>query len=144
MPISDRVAGLDAGADDYLVKPFAFDELLARIRVLLRREQQRIEDGAFAWATCTLIFLRRTARRGEHELDLQSRQFELLVFLMKHANQIVTREMIAEAVWKEETATWTNVIAAHIYQLRKKLEFPGHPPILHTIRGQGYLLGDAP
>ena len=77
-------------------------------------------------------------------LELQNRQFELLVFLMKNANQVVTREMIAQAVWKEETATWTNVIAVHVNQLRKKLEIPGQPAILHTIRGQGYLLGDAP
>ncbi len=141
--VSDRVAGLDAGADDYLVKPFAFDELLARIRVLLRRDDSE-RKTVLALGDLHVDLLSRTARRGSHELDLQNRQFELLVFLMRHANQVVTRETLAEAVWKEETATWTNVIAVHINQLRKKLEISGQPPILHTIRGQGYLLGDAP
>lgn len=140
--IKDRVAGLDAGADDYLVKPFAMDELLARIRVLLRRERND-PSTVVTFGDLQVDLLSRTARRGDRELDLQNRQIELLVFLMKNANQIVTREMIAEEVWKEETATWTNVIQVHINQLRKKLEQTGQPAILHTVRGQGYLLGNA-
>lgn len=141
--IVDRVAGLDAGADDYLVKPFAFDELLARIRALLRRETSE-QQTVLTVGDLRVNLLDRTARRGSFDLELQNRQFELLVFLMRHANQVVTREMIAEAVWNEETATWTNVISVHVNQLRKKLDCPGHPSLLHTIRGQGYLLGDAP
>ncbi|MCA9071196.1 MAG: response regulator transcription factor, partial [Planctomycetaceae bacterium] len=111
--IADRVAGLDAGADDYLVKPFAFDELLARIRALLRREGSE-QQTVLAVGDLRVNLLDRTAWRGDFDLELQNRQFELLVFLMRHANQVVTREMIAEAVWNEETATWTNVISVHI------------------------------
>ncbi|HQZ64320.1 MAG TPA: response regulator transcription factor [Planctomycetaceae bacterium] len=141
--IEDRVAGLDAGADDYLVKPFAIEELLARIRMLLRREQG--DSNPFvALGDLRIDLVSRTAVRGNQRLDLQNRQLELLIYLVRNANQIVTREMIAKSVWKEDTATWTNVIAVHVNQLRKKLEIPGQPAILHTIRGQGYLLGDAP
>jgi DNA-binding response OmpR family regulator len=141
--IKDRVAGLDAGADDYLVKPFAVDELLARIRVLLRRESGA-RPTVLTLGDLRVDLLTRTAIRGRERLDLQNRQFELLVFLLKNANRVVSREMIARAVWKEETATWTNVIQVHINQLRKKLERPGEPALLHTIRGEGYMLGDAP
>ncbi|PQO41028.1 response regulator transcription factor [Blastopirellula marina] len=141
--INDRVAGLDAGADDYMVKPFAMAELLARIRMLLRRGA-REPNAVISFGDLQVDLLSRTVKRGKQTLDLQNRQVELLVVLMKHANQIVTREMIAQAVWKENTATWTNVIAVNINQLRKKLEIPGRPAILHTIRGKGYLLGDAP
>ncbi|MES2792269.1 MAG: response regulator transcription factor [Planctomycetota bacterium] len=141
--IKDRVAGLDQGADDYLIKPFSSEEFLARVRALLRR------DANPSWAVLTVgeltvDMLSRIATRDSRQLDLQKRQFELLVFLMRHAQQIVTREMIAREVWKESTATWTNVIDVHINQLRKQLEEPGRPPVLHTIRGQGYVLGDLP
>ena len=140
--VEDRVEGLDAGADDYVVKPFAFEELLARIRVLLRRDLNA-RNTTLSLRDLKVDLLSRTASRGGEMLELQNRQFELLVFLMENANEVVTREMIAQAVWKEATATWTNVIQVHINQLRKKLERPGQPPILHTIRGEGYLLGDA-
>jgi DNA-binding response OmpR family regulator len=140
--ISDRVAGLDAGADDYLVKPFAFDELLARIRALLRRTARPTTQ--LCVGDLTVDLLSRTAMRRAQTIELQNRQIELLIFLMRHAHQVVSREMIAKHVWKEPTATWTNVIEVHVNQLRKKLEQPGCPAILHTIRGQGYLLGDVP
>ncbi len=141
--IKDRVAGLDAGADDYLVKPFAMDELLARIRLLLRRQQSEMKPVA-SFADVRVDLVARQAYRGSVSLELQNRQLELLVYLIRNANQVVTREMIAQSVWGEDTATWTNVIAVHINQLRKKLEIPGRPPILHTIRGQGYMLGLMP
>ncbi len=141
--IKDRVAGLDAGADDYLVKPFAMDELLARIRVLLRRQQSEVSP-VVSFADLRVDLVARQAYRGSQPLELQNRQLELLVFLIRNANQVVTREMIAQSVWREDTATWTNVIAVHINQLRKKLELPGQPAILHTIRGQGYMLGLMP
>jgi DNA-binding response OmpR family regulator len=140
--IEDRVAGLDAGADDYLVKPFALDELLARIRALLRRDAQTSRTQ-LSFNDLTVDLVARTARRGSRTISLQNRQLELLAYLMAHANQVVTREMIARDVWKESTATWTNVIEVQINQLRKKLEQPDQPAILHTVRGQGYLLGDA-
>ncbi len=141
--IKDRVAGLDAGADDYLVKPFAMDELLARIRMLLRREHADF-SRMVTYGDLQVDLVSRTVSRGGQVLELQNRQIELLVFLMRNANQVVTREMIAGSVWKEDTATWTNVISVHINQLRKKLDANGRPTILHTIRGQGYLLGDIP
>lgn len=141
--IEDRVTGLDQGADDYLVKPFALDELLARIRALLRRNT-RPPAAVLTVGDLTVDLLARTATRASQVLDLQNRQFELLVFLMRHAQQVVTREMISREVWKESTATWTNVIEVHINQLRKQLERTKGPSMLHTVRGQGYLLGDPP
>ncbi len=141
--IEDRVTGLDKGADDYLVKPFALDELLARIRALLRRETTE-RKTALSLGDLTVDLVSRTASRGSNPISLQNRQLELLAYLISHANQVVTREMLARDVWKESTATWTNVIEVQINQLRKKLEQPGQPIILHTVRGQGYLLGDAP
>lgn len=139
--IEERVAGLDGGADDYLVKPFALDELLARIRALLRRDAQKSRT-TLTLRDLTVDLTLRTAWRGTKPIPLQNRQWELLAYLMSHANQVVTREMIARDVWKESTATWTNVIEVQINQLRKKLEGPDQPIILHTVRGQGYLLGD--
>lgn len=141
--IEDRVSGLDGGADDYLVKPFALDELLARIRALLRRDAQS-NRTVLTLGDLIVDLSSRTAQRGNKPILLQNRQLELLAYLMSHTNQVVTREMIARDVWKESTATWTNVIEVQINQLRKKLEQPGQPIILHTVRGQGYLLGDAP
>jgi len=141
--IEDRVTGLDKGADDYLVKPFALDELLARIRALLRRETTE-RKTALSLGDLTVDLVSRTASRGSNPISLQNRQLELLAYLISHANQVVTREMLARDVWKESTATWTNVIEVQINQLRKKLEQPGEPIMLHTVRGQGYLLGDAP
>jgi DNA-binding response OmpR family regulator len=141
--VDDRVTGLDAGADDYLVKPFSFNELLARLRALLRRgslEQQAIlrVEGL------EIDRLQRVAKRNGQLLELSNRQFELLSYLMHHAHTVVTREMIARDVWRESTATWTNVIEVHIAQLRRKIERAEWPLILHTVRGQGYLLGKAP
>lgn len=141
--IEDRVVGLDAGADDYLVKPFSLDELMARIRALLRREPHA-DRALRSFGDLTVDLVSRTAHRGSEMLSLQNRQLELLTYLMAHGNQVVTREMIARDVWKEPTATWTNVIEVQINQLRKKLEQPGRSAILHTVRGQGYLLGEIP
>lgn len=141
--IEDRVFGLDAGADDYLVKPFSLDELMARIRALLRRDAHASRT-LLSFGDLTVDLVSRTAHRGGELLSLQNRQLELLAYLMSHGNQVVTRGMIARDVWKEPTATWTNVIEVQINQLRKKLEQSGRPAILHTVRGQGYLLGENP
>lgn len=141
--IEDRVTGLDMAADDYLVKPFALDELLARIRALLRREKIPVEQ-IVTWQDLTVNLLSRTVERAGRSIDLQNRQLELLAYLMSHADQVVSREMIARDVWKEPTATWTNVIEVQINQLRKKIEAPDQAPILHTIRGEGYRLGEQP
>jgi len=138
--VDDRIAGLEMGADDYMVKPFALNELLARVRALLRRDLRQpatlltVED-------MTLDLLARTVRRGSVLLDLPQRQFELLAYLMKHPGETVSRQMIAEHVWKESSATWTNVIEVQVNQLRKKLHIDGLPPVLHTVRGRGYRIG---
>jgi DNA-binding response OmpR family regulator len=141
--LEDRVAGLDTGADDYLVKPFALDELMARIRALLRRNTQT-GRSLLLFGDLAVDLVSRTAHRGAQAIPLQNRQLELLAYLISHANHVVTREMIARDVWKESTATWTNVIEVQINQLRKKLELSGTPAILHTVRGQGYMLGELP
>jgi DNA-binding response OmpR family regulator len=138
--IDDRVEGLDAGADDYLVKPFSFNELLARLRALLRRGSLQ-QQATLQVEELKVDLLSRVASRNGQALDLSNRQFELLTYLMQNANSVVSREMISRDVWKEPTATWTNVIEVHIAQIRRKIERPDWPPILHTVRGQGYLLG---
>lgn len=144
--IEDRVQGLDSGADDYLVKPFSIDEMLARVRALLRRGRagnaQDLASVSFHDLHANLV--ERSARRGNRPLDLTPRQFDLLVFFIRNGNRTVSREEIAEHVWKQSEATWTNVIEVQINQLRKKLELPELPTILHTVRGCGYRLGETP
>lgn len=141
--IEDRILGLDTGADDYLVKPFAFGELLARLRSLLRRSAV-VSESVLRHETLQIDLLSRKVTRHGEELPLTRRLFELLEYLLRHKNQVVTREMLARDVWKASTATWTNVIEVQIRELRKKIERPDWTRLLHTIRGEGYLLGDAP
>jgi len=141
--IEDRVIGLDGGADDYLVKPFAFAELLARLRALLRRG--RPEGAAcLRLADLELDPMSRSVRRAGQPVELTSREFDLLSFLLRHQGQIVTREMLACDVWKEpERGTpLDNVIDVHIGRLRKKLDQSFAPRLLHTIRGVGFVLGE--
>jgi DNA-binding response OmpR family regulator len=141
--VEDRVIGLDAGADDYLVKPFAFAELLARLRVLLRRE--RAERPTVLQADDLEVdLLEHSARRGGVELGLTQREFELLVYLLRHKNGIVTRAMLGRDVWKEPDYALTNVIEVYINQLRRKVERPGQRTLIHTLRGLGYSLRDEP
>jgi DNA-binding response OmpR family regulator len=141
--VEDRVEGLDAGADDYLVKPFAIAELLARLRVLLRRERPDRETVLRA-DDLEVDLLERTARRGNEEIKLSQREFEVLVYLLRHKNATVTRAMLGRDVWKEADYQLTNVIDVYINQLRRKLESPGALPLIHTIRGVGYRLGEVP
>ncbi len=135
----DVVAGLDAGADDYLVKPFAFAELLARLRVLLRRG--RVEQETVLRAgDLELNLIDRQASRGGVEIPLTQREFEVLAYLVGHKNAVVTREMLGREVWREPDHALTNVIDVYINLLRRKVEKPGQPPLIHTLRGVGYSL----
>lgn len=141
--VEDRITGLDSGADDYLVKPFSFDELVARLRALLRRASASRESKLVVDDLSIDLLTRQVTRAGA-ELDLTPRQFDLLTYFAQSAGEVVTREMIAKDVWKEPTATWTNVIEVQINHLRRRLERPEWPTILHTIRGKGYCLGKQP
>lgn len=137
--VDDRVQGLDSGADDYLVKPFAFAELVARLRALLRREIGGRELTLKADGLELDLVSRRVTRQGK-EIDLRKREFELLEYLLRNKNATVTRDMIAREVWKETTGVLTNVIDVYINLLRKKIELPSQPPLIHTVRGMGYSL----
>jgi two-component system copper resistance phosphate regulon response regulator CusR len=141
--VEDRVGGLDRGADDYLVKPFAFPELLARIRALLRRGRTD-QVLRLKHADLDMDLVTRRVVRGERSIDLSTREFELLEYLLRHAGQTVSREMLARDVWKEagRATPLDNVIDVHMTRLRKKVE-QGHPiRLLHTIRGVGFLLSE--
>ena len=140
--VTDRITGLDVGADDYLIKPFAFGELLARIRALLRRHRQPPET-VLRVADLEFDIQQRVAKRGGVATELTPRQAQVLMYLMQHAYHPVSRESLVQDVWKQETAVWTNVVEVLINQLRRKIERPGLPPILRTIRGQGYCLGES-
>ena len=137
--IEDRVIGLDAGADDYLVKPFAFAELLARLRVLLRRDRGERETLLRAGDLEVDLLQRRATRAGE-EVPLTQREFEVLAYLVRHKNRVVTRDMLGRDVWKEPGHALTNVIDVYITLLRRKVERPGQRPLIHTLRGVGYSL----
>src|SRR5829696_4284849 len=141
--VEDRVRGLDSGADDYLVKPFAFAELLARLRALLRRDVGARELILRADDLEMDLVARRVVRAGV-ELDLTRREFELLEYLLRHKNATVTRDMIAREVWKESGAFPTNTIDVYINLLRKKVERPELRPLIHTVRGVGYAVRDHP
>ncbi|MFL5243806.1 MAG: response regulator transcription factor [Gemmataceae bacterium] len=137
--IEDRVLGLDAGSDDYLVKPFAFAELLARLRVLLRRGRSD-RESFLQGGDLEVDLLERRAARGGIEISLKPREFELLAYLLRHKNATVTRAMLGQDVWREPGWTMTNVIDVHINSLRRKLEQPGRPQPIQTLRGLGYSL----
>jgi two-component system OmpR family response regulator len=138
--IDDRVDGLNAGADDYLVKPFAFSELLARVGALGRRPRQVRQDTVLQVEDLELDLLSRQARRAGVAIDIQPREFRLLEYLMKHADQVVTRTMLLENVWDLHFDPHTNVVETHISRLRAKID-KGHPlPLIHTVRGSGYSL----
>jgi DNA-binding response OmpR family regulator len=137
--LQDKVVGLNAGADDYLTKPFGFDELLARLRALLRRRGDLIPTVLRA-ADLELDVVRHRATRAGKPLILTNREFSLLEFLLRHQNQIVTRTMLAEHVWEHDFDPMSNVIDVHIARLRRKIDEGFSPKLLETIRGSGYIL----
>ena len=136
--VDDRVKGLKAGGDDYLTKPYAFSELLARVEVLLRRGQSSAAETRFQVGDLELDLLSRTARRGATQIDLQPREFKLLEVLMRHAGQVVTRTMLLEQVWDYHFDPQTNVIDVHVSRLRQKIDKGFDKPLIHTVRGAGY------
>jgi two-component system copper resistance phosphate regulon response regulator CusR len=141
--IDDKVKGLDAGADDYLVKPFAFPELLARIRASLRRAGER-HATVIEIADLRINVLERTAYRADRALDLTPREFDLLRYLASHTSQPVSRDMLAHDVWQvnSRATPLDNVIDVHICHLRNAIDQDGTPPLIHTIRGVGFVLED--
>jgi two-component system OmpR family response regulator len=143
--VDDRVSGLKAGGDDYLVKPYAFSELLARIEALGRRRTAGPTDVVtrFKVADLEIDVLTRTVRRDERKIDLQPREFRLLEYLMRHSGQVVTRTMLLENVWEYHFDPQTNVIDVHISRLRAKIDKDFDKPLLKTIRGAGYRLSDS-
>lgn len=142
--VDDRVTGLRAGGDDYLTKPYAFSELLARAEVLQRRSNHAEVQTTYRVADLVLDRLTHTAKRNGVEIMLQPREFRLLEYLMRHAGQVVTRTMLLENVWEYHFDPQTNVIDVHISRLRSKIEKGFDTPLLHTIRGTGYMLKAGP
>lgn len=138
--VDDRVTGLRAGGDDYLTKPYAFSELLARIEVLQRRNGASDVETIYRVGDLELDRLSHMARRSGREITLQPREFKLLEYLMRHAGQVVTRTMLLENVWEYHFDPQTNVIDVHISRLRAKIEKGFGGPLLHTVRGAGYML----
>lgn len=138
--VDDRVTGLRAGGDDYLTKPYAFTELLARLEVLRRRASVKEAETVYRVGDLELDRLSHTVRRAGREIVLQPREFKLLEYLMRHAGQVVTRTMLLENVWDYHFDPQTNVIDVHVSRLRSKIEKGFDSPILHTVRGAGYML----
>jgi two-component system OmpR family response regulator len=138
--VDDRVKGLRAGGDDYLVKPFAFSELLARLEALLRRGASAPATTRLRVADLDLDLLTRTVRRGGKTIDLLPREFQLLECLMRNAGHVVTRTMLLENVWDYHFDPQTNVIDVHVSRLRQKIDKNFEHPLLHTVRGAGYCL----
>ncbi|RMG99279.1 MAG: DNA-binding response regulator [Chloroflexi bacterium] len=137
--VEDRVRGLDAGADDYLVKPFAFDELMARVRALLRRAQPA-KPQVYRFADLELDTGTRQGRRAGRTFDLTAKEYELLELFMRHPRQVLTREMIFDRVWNYDFGGESNIIEVYVRYLRQKTEQGGLPRLIHTVRGIGYVL----
>ena len=136
--VHDRVAGLDAGGDDYLSKPFAFSELVARINALARRPPIDTTTPVLRVADLTLDLIKRTLVRAGQSIELQPREFRLLEYLMRHSDEVVTRTMLLEHVWEFHFDPHTNVVETHISRLRAKVDRPFEVDLIHTVRGSGY------
>jgi len=137
--IEDKVMGLDSGADDYLTKPFAFQELLARVRALLRRHSGN-KQTVIQVADLSMDLAQRTVYRGDQKIDLTAKEFALLEYLMRNPGRVLGRTMIAEHVWDYDFDSMTNIIDVYVNYLRKKIDFEREPKLIHTVRGVGYVL----
>jgi two-component system response regulator MprA len=137
--VADKVTGLESGADDYLVKPFAFDELLARVRALLRRHQPR-EEETLRFSDLSLNTATREVRRGNDPIELTAQEFDLLELFIRHPRQVLKRDLIYERVWGYDFEGESNVIEVYIRYLRSKLEVRDKPRLIHTVRGVGYVM----
>jgi len=140
----DRIRGLNLGADDYLPKPFAFAELVARLRAVARRHLNEPDDGVLRVVDLILDTRRREVRRGEARIELSPKQFSLLEYLMRNASYVVSRDMIIEKVWGYGFASRSNAIDVHINVLRRKVDRDFQPKLIHTVRGIGYVLDERP
>jgi two-component system copper resistance phosphate regulon response regulator CusR len=140
--VADRVRGLDGGADDYLGKPFAFEELLARVRALARRKDQTAAN-VLAYADVKLDLATHRAERAGRRLDLKAKEQALLVLFLRHPDEVLSRTRIYEQVWDERYDGLSNTLEVHVMELRRKLEAHGHR-LIHTLRGRGYLFGEPP
>jgi DNA-binding response OmpR family regulator len=138
--ISDKVEGFDAGADDYLAKPFSYDELLARVRALLRRSAMRADQAMIRVGDLIIDPFSRDVRRGNREISLTQKEYALLEYLARHAGMPVTREQISQQVWKQDFDPTTNIVDVYINYLRKKVDQEGERSLVHTVRGVGYVL----
>ena len=140
--VDERIKGLRSGGDDYLTKPFAFGELLARVDALGRRSSGGEAEHALQVGDLRMDLLSRRVTRGTRAITLQPREFKLLEYLMRHANQVVTRTMLLEAVWEYNFDPQTNVVDVHISKLRQKIENDSEPPLVRTVRNAGYMMTD--
>ena len=139
--VDDKVAGLRAGGDDYLAKPFSFQELIARLEAIVRRRDGvATSTTQLQVGTLTLDLLGRGAKRGSRTVELLNKEFQLLEYLMRHSGQVVTRTMMTEAIWDYSFNPGTNVIDVHVSRLRSKIDAPGEPSMIQTVRGAGYRL----
>ncbi len=138
--VPDRVAGLDAGADDYVIKPFSFDELLARLRAVLRRRQPAAMQETMRFADLTINPTTREVLRGNQRIELTAREFDLLLLFMQHPRQVLTRDVIYDRIWGYDFGGESNIIEVYIRYLRTKLEEGNRSRLIHTLRGVGYVL----
>jgi DNA-binding response OmpR family regulator len=138
--VADRVAGLESGADDYVLKPFAFEELLARIRVQLRRREAQATAEVLRFNRLTLNIAAHEARLSDRRIEFTAKEYDLLELFMRHPNQVLTREVLYDRIWGYDFGGESNVLEVYIRALRQKLDAAGAPRLIHTVRGVGYIL----
>ncbi len=141
--IDDRVLGLDSGADDYVTKPFDIDEVLARVRALLRRSETQAPRQTLQFADLLMDTAARSVRRGQREIELTAREFDILELFLRHPNQVLTRAQIYDDIWSYDFGGESNIIEVYVRYLRTKLEAEGEPRLIHTKRGAGYILRES-